>query len=78
MLQPHFSVSNMSELQINRITATENIQLGLMQASKGPKGFISKAFTVYMSPKKSRVWLEAAQCSLVSLTSIGQPHAEQA
>lgn len=50
MLQPHFSVSDISELQINRITATEKIQLGLMQASKGPKGFISRAFTVYMSP----------------------------
>lgn len=49
MLQSHFSVSDMSELQINRIIATENIQLGLTQASKGPKGFISKAFTVYMS-----------------------------
>lgn len=28
MLQPHFYVSSMSELQINRITATEKIQTG--------------------------------------------------
>ena len=53
MLQPHFSVCDMSELQINWIIATENTQLGLMWASMGPKGFISKAFAVYMSPYKS-------------------------
>lgn len=43
----------------------------------GSKVFISKAFTVYMSPQKAGVWLGAAQCSSVSLTNSGQPHAEQ-
>lgn len=75
MLQSYFSVRDMSELQINRIIATENIQLGLAQASKD---LLARHSLCMCRLKNLEFGLEAAQHSLVSLTSIGQPHAEQA
>lgn len=78
MLQPYFPVSDTSELQINGITATENLQLHLMQASRVQKGFLARHSVCICHLKNLGSGLEAAQPSLVSLTSIGQPHAEQA